>query len=127
MTTAQRKAFYRDLGFRVAMVFAALGFLATLGLQVFLAFQDHHRIEQNNEIQQFIKAQALRNHAISEQIRSCTTPTGACYKRGQAQTGAAVAGINDFTEAAVWCAQNAAPATERAMHVCILSHLSAGQ
>lgn len=47
---------------------------------------------------------AVISTVIAFQIRDCTTPSGACYQRGQEQTGKAVGSINTVTQIAVVCA-----------------------
>lgn len=75
----------------------------SLSVQLALAVQDHHRIKQNQEIQQFIKTQALENHKISEQIQDCIDSDGVCYERNQKQTAKAVGDINRVIVLAAAC------------------------
>lgn len=46
---------------------------------------------------------------IAEQIESCTSPEGDCFKRGQERTGQAVASINDVIIAAAACDKGDTP------------------
>jgi hypothetical protein len=67
---------------RLVVVLAVVAVIALVGLGVIAALN-------------------LRNGAA---IRSCTTPGGSCYERGQAQTAAAVAQINQAALIAAFCA-----------------------
>src|SRR5687768_1708601 len=60
-----------------------------------IAQQDSIRIQQNEEIQEFIRDQAVRNGELNEDtqraaslIKSCVLPKGKCYQRQQEETGA---------------------------------------
>lgn len=94
------------------LVFVVVALLvANTTLSALIAVQDHRRIQQNEKIQTFIKDQAIangrmsrRNQEVLREVRSCTQPGGACYKRGQEATGSAVASINTITIAAAACA-----------------------
>lgn len=95
-----RSEFVNRLFVIVLLVFVVL----SLGIQTVLAVQDSRRIEQNDEIQQFIKDQAIENGALSRTVRDCVTPGGECFERGQEQTADAVGDINRVAVIAAACA-----------------------
>lgn len=122
ITHEEQRASYRrsmraSLATRIFVVYVLVVSTMTSAVLLFLAIQDHHRIKQNQAIQTFIKAQAVRNHNISVeikkqgaiikqqafQINDCTQPTGKCYKRGQKKTGKAVGSIGLTSVAAASC------------------------
>lgn len=44
------------------------------------------------------------NGEILQRVKDCTEPTGGCFMRGQSNTAAAVASINNTIQVAVYCA-----------------------
>jgi len=62
---------------------------------------------------------------VAEQIESCTTPEGECFKRGQARTGAAVASINDVVILAAACAKQPNNVTAAQIRACVVDLLPA--
>lgn len=66
--------------------------------------------------------QSERLTQISEQIKSCVDPAGACTKRGQEQTGAAVEMLNRTTVAVVECADTYDG--KAAIDACVLRQLA---
>lgn len=113
----RRRAIRSSLAIRIFVVYVVVASTLTSAVLLYLAIQDHHRIQQNQAIQEFIKVQAIRNHHISEEIRAqgeiikqqafqindCTQPTGKCYKQGQKRTGEAVGSIGMTSVAAASC------------------------
>lgn len=113
----RRRAMRAALATRIFVVYLVVASTLASAVLLFLAVQDHHRIKQNEAIQTFIKAQAIKNHRISVeikkqgriikqqafQINDCTQPTGKCYKRGAKKTGEAVGSIGMTSVAAAAC------------------------
>lgn len=81
----------------------------SLAVTTFLAFEDHHRIKQNQAIQLFIKQQSIQNGQTAHAIEDCTQPGGDCYQRSQRQTAGAVADINRVVILAAACASGLPP------------------
>ena len=94
-----------------------------LGLLTFLAVQDHQRIEQNEEIQAFIRDQAVRNGQVSEQIESCTTPGGECFEANRKRTNGVVGDINRVTLLAASCADRDNSQTTAEIRSCVMEQL----
>ena len=94
-----------------------------LGLLVFLAVQDHQRIEQNERIQAFIREQAIKNQRLIEQVESCTTPTGKCYRDNRNRTNTVVMDINRVSILAAACADRDDTQTAAQIRKCVLDQL----
>jgi hypothetical protein len=105
-----KRAVRATLATRIFVIYVLIATTLTSSVLLFLAVQDHHRIKQNQEIQQFIKAQAITNGQLSQrngellkEVRSCTQPDGKCFKDGQKRTGEAVVSIGLTSVAAASC------------------------
>ena len=96
---------------------------ASMGLLVFLAFQEQERIEQNEQIQSFIKEQAVRNGRLVKQVESCTTPTGKCYRDNQNRTNTVVMDINRVSILAAACADRDDTQTAAQIRKCVMDQL----
>jgi hypothetical protein len=79
------------------LVLLALAVVGTLTAVIYLAVREEKRISQNEEIQEFIRDQAVVNGEYGERIFDCTDPSGECFKESQARTAEAVVGINEGT------------------------------
>jgi hypothetical protein len=106
-----------------------------------IAQQDSIRIQQNEEIQEFIREQAIRNGELNTQareaslsaaksaelIRSCVVPGGKCYQRQQEETGALLGvpegPINTVVVAAISCADQVGVQTDTEIIRCVRSTL----
>lgn len=64
---------------------------------------------------------AEQNRDTFNIIEDCTTLEGACFKRSQEGTGAAIASINTYARAAAICAKF--NATEAAIEACIVERM----
>lgn len=125
----RRQAYRADLATRAYIVFVSVTLVASLVVLSFLAIQDHHRIQQNQEIQTFIKHQSVRNGQIGREIRDCTQPNGRCYQRAQRRTADAVASINKVAILAAACSIGVPPTlevTQRqvAIQQCVIDRLA---
>lgn len=66
-----------------------------------------------------IVASTRQIERLATAIESCTSPDGECYQRSQAQTGSAVASINEITIYAAACAKQPAVDTARQIRLCV--------
>lgn len=60
---------------------------------------------------------------VLEEVRSCTTPGGECYQRGQESTVKAVGDINRIVVYAAACADRRGVNTEQEIQACVLKLL----
>lgn len=88
------------------LVISAIGMVAIV-LVLVVAFQNRQITEQNND--------------LSQQIRSCTTPGGDCYKEGQARTSTAVGKILEAQLVIAECARSTT--TDAALRACATKKL----
>jgi hypothetical protein len=95
-TESQQKAKLKGLTYAF-LLFLVLAVVATLTAVVYLLWREETRIQQNNEIQKFIREQAIRNGELSTAVLDCTEPGGECYEDGRKRTAEAVVGINEGT------------------------------
>lgn len=105
------------VGRLVVGAFAVL-VLALLVAVVYLALQVRHTQLEGTPTGKKLLAAA-------NQIESCTTPDGECYKRGQKQQGGAIADINKITVYAAACADREGEQTVEAIQFCVLRRLAA--
>lgn len=118
-----RREVRADLATRAFVVFVLVSVVCTLTLLTALTLQNFQRGKDNRDTLVALKAQ-------SGLITSCTTPGGACYERGQQQTGDAVSNINRVIIAAASCAvgKTGTPAViETAIQSCVINRLAAIQ
>lgn len=64
------------------------------------------------------------NNRLNERIVDCTTPGRPCFDAGQKRTADAVAMLNDFTEAAVVCADRTGTQGRDETRACIIRTLN---
>lgn len=131
---ARRGRYYAIRGIFLFITFLVL--LLVLGLQTFLAIQDHHRIQQNEFIQGKILEQAKVNaeigrttQGISKRLLSCTAPAGKCYQSSAERTGVLIQNINEVSIVASACASGLPPGLSdgvRAVRTrdCVKTHLA---
>lgn len=67
--------------------------------------------------------QSAENHMVSERIVDCTSPTGKCFKEGQARTNTAVVQLNTVAKYAAVCADRPGSITAQEMNDCIEEQL----
>lgn len=108
-----------------ALIVVAVGaILLVLGTVLFLAVQDHQRIRQNEEIQAFIKEQAIANGRTGRLVEDCTTPGNPCYERAAQQTAKAVADINRVSIYAAACADRGDVQSVEEIQQCVITRLA---
>lgn len=64
-----------------------------------------------------------QNNRLNERIVDCTTPGRPCFEEGQKRTAEAVALLNQYTEAAVVCADREGSQPRPVVRACILRSL----
>ena len=103
----------------VVLLIILVAFVVALQLYTTLAVR---------QTQVYNTARAKDTQTLAEQIRSCTTPGGECYDRGQKQTAKAVGTIGVTQQAAAaagaYCATHKpVPDSKRAMLRCVKAQM----
>lgn len=130
---ANRKERRAEVIGRYAAGVIAVAFVVMIAMQTYLAFQLSGQVATTKRVTEAIAGQAVRNHAISVQVRrivaqlrSCTTPDGRCYKEEVARAATQAGQINAITYLAVACADRPGLQTVTTIRLCVASKLDNG-
>lgn len=108
---------------QVASFLLGVAAAAIVLLMVFTLVQTNTVVRLIREDQKAGQERSKQTKAIADRIESCTTPEGACYRRGQQNTGAAVSTINEITIYAAACAKQPGIDTAREIRACVEDYL----